>query len=106
MSVCSSQCLFGAVGYCTAAGGLCAGSGEAEMITLGTRVVFCHTNDPCQRGSAGEWNSLAARASQSMLNKPPRSQMGALPRGKPSVVHPSLCCLGLAGVFWVRNALL
>lgn len=83
-----NQCLFGAVGYCPAAGGLYMGSSEAEMILLGTRVVFCHRNDPCQRGSAGECSSLAAQASQSVLNKPPR--MGALPRGKPWVVHPSL----------------
>lgn len=54
VSVCSSQCLFGAVGYCPAAGGLYLGSSEAEMILLGTRVVFCHVNDPCQRGCAGE----------------------------------------------------
>lgn len=57
VSVCSSQCLFGAVGclgHCPAAGGLYLGSSEAEMIPLGTRVVSCHVNDPCQRGCAGE----------------------------------------------------
>lgn len=32
--------------------------------------------------------------------------MVALLRGKPSVVLPSLCCLVLAGVFCLRNALL
>lgn len=76
------------------------------MIVLGTRVVFCHINDPCQRGCPGERVSLAARASQSLLNKPPTSRMVALRRGKPSVALPLLCCLLLARVFCLRNALL
>lgn len=76
------------------------------MIVLGTRVVFCHINDPCQRGCTGEWVSAAAWASQSLLNKPPTSRMVAPPRGKPSAALPSLCCLVLAGVFCLRNALL
>lgn len=94
------------IGYCPAAGGLHVGSSEAEMILLGTGVVSCHVNDPCQRGCAAERSSLAARDSQSVPKEPPQCRMGALPRGKPSVVHPSLRCLGLAGVFWERNALL
>ena len=95
-----------AVGYYTAVGVLYAGSSEAEMIVLGTRVVFCHINDLCQRGCTGERVLLAAQASQSLLNKPPTSRMVALLRGKPSVVLPSLCCLVLASVFCLRNALL
>lgn len=75
------------------------------MIVLGTRVVFCHINDPCQRGCTGERVSLAARASQSLLNKPPTSPMVALLRGKPSAALPWLYCLVLAGVFCLRNAL-
>lgn len=77
-------------GYCPAAGGLHVGSSEAEMIPLGSRVVFCHVNDPCQGGSAAERSSPAARASLSVLKEPPRCRTGALPRGKPSVLHPSL----------------
>lgn len=67
---------------------------------------FCHINDLCQKGCTGEQVLLAARASQSLLNKPPTSHMVALLRGKPSVALPSLCCLVLAGVFCLRNALL
>lgn len=95
-----------AVVYYTAVGVLYAGSSEAEMIVFGTRVVFCHINDLCQRGCTGERVSLAAQASQSLLKKPPTSHMVSLQRGKPSVALPLLCCLVLAGVFCLRNALL
>lgn len=41
------------IGYCPAAGGLHVGSSEAEMILLGTPVVSCHVNDPCERMRCG-----------------------------------------------------
>lgn len=70
-----SQRLFVAVGYCTADGVLYTGSRTAEMIVLGTRVVFCLTNDRCQRGCTREQVLLTARASRSLLNKLPTSHM-------------------------------
>lgn len=82
------------------------GAVELKWLYLAPVLFFCHINDPCQRGCAGERVSLAARASQSLLNKPPTSRMVSLLRGKPSVALPSLCCLVLAREFCLRNALL
>lgn len=60
------KCLFVAVGYCTADGVLYAGSRTAEMIVLGTRVVFHLINGqrPCTREQVllTAWASLAKQA--------------------------------------------